>query len=294
MSYQKTPVGWAARISDMLDAVHAGMERFPIDVREVVTEYSKMVFPKEPITLIQAGNFSDAFEGALIPNPERSEWGIVYNQATQHMGRINFTIAHEFGHYLLHRHLLLHNQKCSRHDMATWQSNETCIECEANEFASNLLMPALDFWNQIHDKTVSKNLILNLAKRYKVSISAAALRWLSFSKDRAMIISSKDGYIDWSWSNKKLIKSGIFYSAKKSVTELPKNSLAVDSDNTENERFHPPSMWLGDEEIKEILLYRASEHALLLLIYPEIETPDDTAEEEIAELDGILNFKSIN
>lgn len=41
----------------------------------------------------------------LLPIPHRNgEWGIIYNKSGNAEGRANFSVAHELGHYLLHRH----------------------------------------------------------------------------------------------------------------------------------------------------------------------------------------------
>ena len=43
-------------------------------------------------------------DGALIPiTAPRRVWGIVYNEESTSLGRKNFTLAHEAGHYLVHR-----------------------------------------------------------------------------------------------------------------------------------------------------------------------------------------------
>ena len=69
----------------------------------------------------------------------------IYNQSTQNTDRINFTIAHEFGHYLLHREFFNGAKQCTRRDMSNWCSNDGSIELEANDFAANFLMLAEDF-----------------------------------------------------------------------------------------------------------------------------------------------------
>ena len=61
-----------------------------------------------------------------------------YNSATPSEGRKRFTIAHEFGHYILHRH----QQdlfECGDDDIETGDNNERDIEAEADLFASTLL-----------------------------------------------------------------------------------------------------------------------------------------------------------
>lgn len=267
-----SPKKWANHLSKMLShyhTAHPDTNRFPINIIEIATEYSKSVFPNEPITLVEGACFSKAFEGALLPNPQKNgEWGIFYNQSIQSKGRINFTLAHELGHYLLHRYLLQDGRECSRNDMLNWQSQEMIIENEANLFASSFLMPSSDFNEQIYDIKISRDLILNLASRYGVSVTAAALKWLNLTKDRAMLILSNEGIIDWSRSNDKLFKTGIYYSAKKDVICLPIDSLAIKNDNNEVEKIHRPNTWPGNEEVREILIYKNDDYALQLLIYP--------------------------
>ena len=96
-----TPKGWAGRLSTIqkVFCTAHNTSRFPVNASELALEYSKKYFPDEPITKVQ-GEYFDEFEGALVPNDDKNEWLIVYSQSTEHYGRINFTIAHEFGHYL--------------------------------------------------------------------------------------------------------------------------------------------------------------------------------------------------
>jgi Zn-dependent peptidase ImmA (M78 family) len=47
-------------------------------------------------------------------------------------GRINFTLGHELGHYLLHRHLSPEGFRCSSRDMLDWKSEHGQIEAQAN------------------------------------------------------------------------------------------------------------------------------------------------------------------
>lgn len=94
------PERWAFDITKLLNQV-LGPEHFPIQVIELAREYSAQRFPGDAITLA-AGADLPGFDGALYRAPAgKSGWGIVYNNALTSPGRINFTLAHEFGHYLL-------------------------------------------------------------------------------------------------------------------------------------------------------------------------------------------------
>ena len=274
MKHPNTPIGWASTIWSLLNAVHSGPEKFPIDVSQVAAGYSKQVFSSEPITLIEGGEMSSNFEGMLLPNPNKNgEWGIIFNSSIKSKGRINFTLAHEFGHYLLHRKKFPDGFKCSSKSMLNWESKEAQLEAEANTFASHLLMPLDDYREQINKKDITIELFENLSFRYETSLSAAILKWLEFTKKRAMIVVGKDGFIDWAWCSTPLFKSGIFYKARQVTTELPKKSLAYLKDPSINNKEgikHPPGVWLGDEEVKEMTIFsdEYDEMSISLLIYP--------------------------
>lgn len=159
---------------------------------------------------------SKGVEGMLMPHPNGSgEWGIIYNETIRSPGRRNFTLAHELGHYLLHRQTNPNGLECSNRNMADWDEGRNKIEGEANTFASYLLMPLDDFRAQIKDRPIDIDVMTDLADRYAVSLTAAILKWMTITKKRAMIVVGKDGFIDWAWSSEPLIKSGIFYLALK-------------------------------------------------------------------------------
>ena len=81
--------------------------------------------------------------------------------------RQRFTLAHEFAHYVLHRHKI-QNQK--HQDMALFRTNAVDpIEIEANNFAGELLIPDKHFKKYL-DEGITK--IGDLASKFDVSISA--------------------------------------------------------------------------------------------------------------------------
>lgn len=98
-----SPERWAIDISLLLNAAF-GPEHFPIKVPFLAKEFSGQKFPDDPISLV-AGENLRKFDGALYRAPATKKgWGIIYNNGIRSPGRINFTLAHEFGHYLVHRH----------------------------------------------------------------------------------------------------------------------------------------------------------------------------------------------
>ena len=281
-----TPQKWAIRLSKIIKIYHAahGLNPFPINVAQIASEFSKQFFPDEPITIIEGQSFSKKFEGMLIPHPSgNGEWGIIYNNSITSKGRINFTLAHELGHYLMHRHINKDGIKCTTRDMCTWDSDYAKMEAEANVFASFLLMPLDDFRQQIASEQISMELMRKLSDRYGVSVTAAILKWLDITDKRAMIVVSKEGFVDWAWCSKPLIKSGVFYRARRDIIELPALSLAARNDariDNITGTKHPKGVWPGDEEVHEMtILVRQGEMAISLLIYPN-DAPDKREHDE--------------
>lgn len=276
MKLPSTPQAWAIHLSQLVKIFHDahGLDPFPIKVEPLAREYSRQVFPNEPITLVDGLELSGGFDGMLMPNPHvPGEWGIVYNKAIRSPGRINFTLAHELGHYLLHRHISPSGIQCGSREMLDWRSELGAIEAQANTFASFLLMPLDDFRRQIADETTSLDLMRHLADRYEVSITAAILKWLDMTTQRAMLVVSRSGFIDWARSSDSLMKSGVFYRARQQITPLPEQSLAGGKGlaiGTYAETKHPRGVWPGNEDVHEMTIFSpTNEMTITLLLYPD-------------------------
>lgn len=223
MTEHKKPMAEANRISSMLNAV-LGKERFPVKVDELAVEYSRQCFPDSPIDKVEGADLED-FDGLLKAKKDRSKWLSLYNSAVSSEGRKRFTIAHEFGHYILHRH----QQdlfECGDGDIETGDNNERDIETEADLFASTLLMPLDDFRRQVDGHPISFDLLGHCADRYGVSLTAAALRWTEIAPKRAVLVASRDDHMLWAKSNKAALKSGAYFATRKNTIELPHDALA--------------------------------------------------------------------
>lgn len=219
----KRPMAEANRISQILSTVFPAAERFPIDVKMVACEISQQLFPNEPITRIDAADIP-GFEGLLARHPSGNRWKIGYNNKIESPGRIRFTLAHEFGHYLIHRERQSQFQ-CSQEDMHDWDSAERQLEAEADLFASYLLMPLDDFRLQVAGQSASIDLLLHCADRYGVSPMAAALKWVEIAPKRAVVVAARDGFVLWARSNRAAFKSGVYLAARKRTIEVPPGSL---------------------------------------------------------------------
>lgn len=222
-----SPERWANEISILLNAFK-GPDRFPVDVIEIATLYSAQRFPDDPISLV-VGDDLPNFDGALYRAPEgKKGWGIIYNNRITSEGRINFTLAHEFGHYLLHRLAHPDGLYCSSDKVAQWDPEYGQIENQANVFAASLLMPRDDFRRQIPARTAADiDMLSACAARYKVSFLAAALRWIEYTEKRAVLVVSRDGFILWAKPSGSALRTGAYFRTKGPPIEIPATSLAA-------------------------------------------------------------------
>ena len=251
-----TPERWAFDITKMLNQV-LGPEHFPIDVITLALEYTAQRFPGDAITLAEGADLP-GFEGALHRAPAgKKGWGIIYNNALTSRGRINFTLAHEFAHYLLHRTAYPNGIRCSTQGVTRWDSPEAEIEQQASRFAANLLMPLDDFRRQIHPRArVDLDMISHCADRYRVSLIAAILRWLGYTDRRAVLVVARDGFMLWSRASDMALKTGAFFRTSRAAVEIPATSLAAVRDQLIDCRSgveHGPGVWFA-EPVREMTI----------------------------------------
>jgi Zn-dependent peptidase ImmA (M78 family) len=125
---------------------------------------------------------TDDVSGALIRNGKSA---VIAVNSAQHENRQRFTIAHEIGHFILHKRTERHFDEDFRIDYRNAISSEATqrSEIEANGFAAALLMPGdflrRDLLRMEVDESDADSAIQTLAVRYKVSRRAMELRLLN-------------------------------------------------------------------------------------------------------------------
>ncbi|GLR26043.1 ImmA/IrrE family metallo-endopeptidase [Limnobacter litoralis] len=284
----------ANRISKMLNAV-LGTERFPVKVDELALEYSHQCFADSPIDKVQGEDLDD-FDGMLAANKSRSKWLILYNSATASEGRKRFTIAHEFGHYLLHRHQQ-DRFECGGDDIETGDNNGRDIEAESDSFASTLLMPLDDFRRQVDGQPISFDLLGHCAERYGVSLTAAALRWTEIAPKRAVLVASRDDHMLWAKSNEAALRSGAYFATRKNTIELPRQALAHSYNGWDagDQQTGRAQSWFPREPasmpVTEMTRVAGQyDYTLTLLLMPDAEWQRPRHEDEEAEEDTFDRF----
>lgn len=131
-------------------------------------------------------------EGRIVMNGGN---GIIsINPEINNQQKINFIIAHEIGHFILHQDLLI----CSdtQKTLSEWHKKGP-QETEANEFASELLMPSGIFVQKVHGQKLSLDLLEKVSSFFNVSKLAAFLKYVILGDYPVMVIYIERGVINW-------------------------------------------------------------------------------------------------
>ena len=158
--------------------------------------------------------------------------------------------------------------------MLDWSMEDESLEAQADEFASYLLMPLNDYRQQVN-ATVDLDLMGHCAERYGVSLTAAILKWLSSTEEKAVVVMSTDGYMNWAWSSKPAAKAGAFFRTRGQTIPIPPASVTANQ-SIQSERRGvdvPATIWFPYAEpgwvVREMKLY--SDHydsVITLLVLP--------------------------
>lgn len=146
----------------LLDAKKKNITLMPFDIYAYVSTFDNIEVIDDHLGLEISGMIEYVGDGFIITiNKYHSD------------GRRRFTLAHEFGHYCMHREYLINNK--SIEDIALFRSENTKDkkEFEANEFAAKLLMPKDEFLNIIKN---GKTRLGDIAEHFGVSAAAAKYR----------------------------------------------------------------------------------------------------------------------
>ena len=224
-SDELTPFKAAARILDWLEAI--GELTLPINLDLVRQMLPTTPFGKGAVLLEPAPVTWGSSEGALVRNPDNpDEWGIFYNDKAR-PERQRFTLAHELGHFVLHRNSHA-SFNCDKESIYTGADTLKQIEREADEFASNLLMPGDLLRQRITGKWIDFHLLGDLAKEFGVSLEAMCIRLIKFTEQRAMLVYWDYGYLKYQWRSQLAIRTRVRMRSTDDPQEPLSDTLAAD------------------------------------------------------------------
>lgn len=245
---------------------------FPVIPGQIALEYTKQRFKESCIADIR-GEAVGRIEGALLKSKVHPHWYILYAPRPDLPGRENFTVAHELGHYLYHRKSD-EGFECGQEDVLDEDGYRyRRREKEANTFASYLLMPMNDFREQVTGQTISLDLLGHCANRYRVSFTAAALKWIEFTQETALFVVARDGYALWSKPSTLAEKKHLWW---KTGRALPSQSVIAQpaTSRRPDPVTHPPGVWSYYDETAEMaILSDEYDFQIALILYPNTSSP---------------------
>lgn len=294
MSDPSTPVAWGIQLSKLW---LASGQSFPVSVKDIALEITRTKFA-DPIGCVIPHGIA-GIDGMLSKRQKKNDWCISYDENVTVPGRINFTIAHELGHYLLHRKLRDAFQ-CGQVQMMEYDSPESRrIESQANTFASYLLMPRNDFEVQVTGHELSFELLGHCADRYQTSLTATALKWLEFTAEAAMlVVADHDEFICWSYCSEAARRIGAYISPGEVVPASVLEYVRSNAVNVRESRRVAPGVWHATEEaIESVIVSDQFEQNIFLIRFPlalvvdHAEEPESDAFTVFAENGHGLNWK---
>ena len=184
-------------------------------------------------------------------------------------GRKRFTIAHELGHFLLHPKIT-QVFECTTGDLTDYRKNP--IEIEANLFASEVLMPSIQFKKLSKTTDPTFEGIGELAKKFNVSLTAAAIRFIDCGPIENMVLlrTNSKGQVKWS----KAKQDNFHYWIEKDTQINPrtmtscslKEKTSIDPTNVNQDLWYPTG---GSSRIIEECLYMNTYDCTLTLLIVE-------------------------
>lgn len=241
----------------------------------------------------------DSCEGMLVRNPnDTTEWGIFYNGKASPERR-RFTIAHELGHFILHRGQQ-QSFNCDKESVYSGIDSIRAIEREADDFAGNLLMPGDLMREWISNQCIDLHMLSAIAKRFQVSFEALCIRFIKFTTQRAILVYWDNGYVKYEWRSSSAVKTRARIRRNGDPAEPLPDTLA--GDNSVEQEWDGMEMsaaiWCPEEaphmKLREFKhSYGAHDRVLTLLL---LESPEprswDRSWQDEANFDSYDKFVS--
>jgi len=184
-----------------------------IPLEDVVTAYGG---------LVKYTNMG-AIDGRIVYGKEIST--IYINSEIQYEGRKRFALAHELGHLLMHKGSLMHDD--TKSSLSWFNETEKQLkkgkqEFEANQFASEYIMPSDLFYEKAKKKPFGSDLIRSLSESFGASLTSVAFKCFDVDIYPVAMFHIFDGTVRY-WK-----RSQDFRAFLKNTTKLspPEDSVA--------------------------------------------------------------------
>ncbi len=170
ISINKSKINQAAIAAKILQKKF-NLETVPVDVKKIAQEMN---------IVIEEANFENENISGYLKRKSKEGNPLIVVRTQDLENRKRFTIAHELGHYILHKDdsVLVDGNLIFRDIISSTASD--IKEIQANQFASELLMPTVLLLEDIEKKMKLKidlfQIIKELAYQYGVSNEAMTIK----------------------------------------------------------------------------------------------------------------------
>jgi len=213
---------------------------------------------------------------------------ITLSSAIRDLRRKRFSIAHELGHFEMHR-----TQRglslCLSEDIKDSVGKHTGqdLEQEANEFAAALLLPARFFAPLCKKEVPSLEYVCELAENFSTSLTATALRYVKFCEEPVAVVFSQGSHIKWFQGSKDFEdlreELGFFIDVRAKLDQSTLASALFQGRNRLSNKKVQASAWFTPGRYRDNA--RLLEHsiampafdAVLTLLWVDEELEDDDA-----------------
>jgi hypothetical protein len=205
---------------------------------------------------------------------------------TEDYPRARFTLAHELGHYFLHRRLLREG-RVFRDDRINLDQDAVLDQCEreANDFAIEILLPAGCVERRLDQvATIDIDFINRLREDAHASFQATAIRVARRTHDSiCVLLVSSQGVVDWavasdSWRHSKL-PAGMLVGRP-----IPSGSIGARKQDDYKEERVPLKAWTANQSWRSLDLYESAIRTpfgrLVLLGAGDEDDHDDHGEQQ--------------
>jgi hypothetical protein len=185
--------------AEVADIYSSGNRVSPTDILKV---------KKIPLVV---GHYGDAFDGLLeCVNGRFFVHCNLDRENAPESARGRFTIAHELGHYFIdeHRNSLASGKVKPHGSFVDKPVADLQVEREANLFASFLLMPQGRFLQVLKGQKPGLAAIDRVAEEFDVSLTCAAIRFVSHEVFPCAIVKWSDEGFAWKWCSRTFLEAG--------------------------------------------------------------------------------------
>ncbi len=137
----------------------------------------------------------DTADGRIVAG--QAQRGFIRVRAgINNLGRRRFIVAHELGHFHLHKR---QSYTDTHRELSTYRNGN--IETEANVFAAELLMPEFLFKPRIEGSEPSHAMLQRLATDFSTSHLATIIQFITYTREPCALVVSKNAVVQWSRSS---------------------------------------------------------------------------------------------